>query len=228
VTEEDTVAAEYKVAQYEDISVYYKDHLDGGGTSFGQDYLRVVPKLPAKPRTVFEWCSGPAFIAFSLLAHRLCDRLCLADFNPEAVEACRRTVEANNLADRVSVHHSDCFDSIPSHEKWDLVVGNPPHAGTDEDRPWGAAILYKDVDWAIHRKFWSGVHKFLNRNAIVLVQEACEVSSVSVFAPMIEKNGMRIVYVADSGPPFNEGLYYIGAVRMEDALDLRGTLAGLG
>ena len=45
---------------------------------------------------------------------------------------------------------------------------------------------------------------------------------------MIEKNGMRIVYVADSGPPFNEGLYYIGAVRMEDPLDLRGTLAGLG
>jgi methylase of polypeptide subunit release factors len=202
--------------------------LDGGGARFGQDYLRVVRKLPVKPRTVFEWCSGPAFIAFSLLANRLCDRLCLADVNLDAVEACRRTVEANNLSERVSIYHSNCLDGIPSHERWDLVIGNPPHLGTDEDRHWGPSILYKDVNWTIHRRFWGEVHKFLNRDAVVLIQECSDVSNVSDFAAMIENGGMRIVHVSDSGPPFDEGIYYIGAVRKEDAASLRGALVGLG
>ena len=46
-------------------------------------------------RAVYEWCAGPAFIGFSLLGHGLAETLCLADINPEAVEACRRTIADN-------------------------------------------------------------------------------------------------------------------------------------
>ena len=54
-----------------------------------------------QPRA-FEWCAGPRFIGFSLLGHGLCDTLCLADINPEAVSACERTIADNALTDRVS------------------------------------------------------------------------------------------------------------------------------
>jgi hypothetical protein len=47
-----------------------KKHLDGGGSSFGQGYIPFLKSrgMPKQQR-VFEWCSGPAFIGFSILAH---------------------------------------------------------------------------------------------------------------------------------------------------------------
>jgi tRNA1(Val) A37 N6-methylase TrmN6 len=77
--------------------------------------------MPRQSR-VFEWCAGPGFIGFALLGYGFCDTLCLAD-----VKACRLTVTQNGLAERVTVYHSDNLDGIPPSERWDLVVGNPPH-----------------------------------------------------------------------------------------------------
>ena len=37
------------------------------------------------------------FIGFSLLAHGICDKLTVADVNPEAVECCKKTVKENKL-----------------------------------------------------------------------------------------------------------------------------------
>ena len=56
---------------------------------------------------LYEWCAGPGFIGFSLLGHGLCDSLCVADINPEAVAALRRTVATNGIGGQVSVYHSD-------------------------------------------------------------------------------------------------------------------------
>ena len=74
----------YSEAAYAGVRVSYKRHLDGGGSTFGQDFVPLLRKrgMPKAPRA-FEWCAGPGFIGFSLLAHGLCDTLCLADVNPE-------------------------------------------------------------------------------------------------------------------------------------------------
>ena len=106
---------------------------------------------PGKARA-YEWCAGPGFIGFSLLAHGLCETLCLADVNPEAVAACRRTVRENALDDRVSVYRSDNLADIPAAERWDLVVSNPPHF---DDRSPGQ-LRYHDPRWSIHRGFFDG------------------------------------------------------------------------
>src|SRR5215467_1736635 len=118
----------YKQAAFKGIQVSYKDHLDGGGRGFGQDFIPLLQHfgLPRQARA-FEWCSGPGFIGFSMLAHGLCETLCLADINPESVQACRRTIADNALSDRVAVYCSDNLQDIPAAEKWDLVVSNPPH-----------------------------------------------------------------------------------------------------
>ena len=86
----------YRETAYAELRVSYKRHLDGGGSTFGQDFLPLLRRrgMPKAARA-FEWCAGPGFIGFSLLANGLCDTLCLADVNPEAVAACRRTVASN-------------------------------------------------------------------------------------------------------------------------------------
>lgn len=105
---------------YGDVRVGYKRYLDGGGSAFGQDYIPFLLDrgMPRQAR-IFEWCAGPAFIGFSLLGFGLCDTLCLADINPDAVRACRRTIAANGLKDCVTVYRSNNLDDIPETERWD-------------------------------------------------------------------------------------------------------------
>ena len=151
---------------YGDIAVNYRDHLDGGGRTSGMEYLPLFHDLgmPRQGR-VFEWCAGPGFIGFSMLAHGLCDSLCLADINDEAVEACRRTIRENGLADRVSVYQSDNLTGIPASERWDLVVGNPPFYAHKQE----TEIRAFDRDWHIHRGFYANVGRFLKRGGVILM-----------------------------------------------------------
>jgi SAM-dependent methyltransferase len=197
------------------VQVHYMKHLDGGGTSFGQEY---IPYLKARgmPRQqrVYEWCSGPAFIAFSMLGHGLAETLCLADINPEAVEACRRTIAGNRLGDRVAVYHSDNLQNIPASEQWDLVVSNPPHF---VDQLIGDLRAH-DPDWSIHRGFYANVAQHLKPGGVICVQENNRGSTAETFRGMIEQAGLRIIFV-DNGAPQrtpHDVFYYVGVMRAGD------------
>jgi hypothetical protein len=93
----------YQTVSYGSLAVCYTPELVGGGERYGQDYRAFVAQHLGPVHRVFEWCAGPGFIGFSLLAHGLCRSLCLADINPAAVAACRETVRRNGLADQVTV-----------------------------------------------------------------------------------------------------------------------------
>ncbi|HYU64822.1 MAG TPA: methyltransferase [Candidatus Paceibacterota bacterium] len=182
------------------IEVAYLDHLDGGGSGFGQQYIPVVKEKMGKVGHVFEFCSGPGFIGFSLLANNLCERLTLADINPEAVEVCKETIKSNNLESKVSVYTSDSLDNIPETEQWDLVVGNPPHWFSADGNQYKKDIRVFDPNFRIHQKFYRDIRKFLKPSGSVLLQENKEATSVEDFRGMIEKNGLKIVEVFSMVP----------------------------
>lgn len=171
---------------YNAISVSYTPDLDGGGFGFGQDCIPVVRSLFGQVDRIFEFCAGPGFIGFSLLAQGLCRSLCLSDINPKAVAAARETVRRNGLERVVSVYQSDALDGIPSTEKWDLVVSNPPHF-KDEYRD---NIRNCDPDWSVHRKFYAKVGRHLKPNGAVLMQENSEGSGIADFEEMILSGGL--------------------------------------
>jgi SAM-dependent methyltransferase len=196
------------------IAVSFKTHLDGGGSSFGQDFIpflreRGMPRLGR----VFEWCAGPGFIGFSLLGHGLCDSLCLADINPEAVAACERTVARNRLGGRVSVYRSDNLSGIPSTERWDLVVSNPPHF--DEA---SGDLRSADGGWRIHRGFFASVGRFLKPGGLVLLQENNAGSTAEDFRPLVEEAGMSILFVSGGKPARTPEfrMYFIAIARTGD------------
>jgi SAM-dependent methyltransferase len=205
----------WRRVNYGDISVSYKDHLDGGGRTTGLDYLALLRDLnmPRQPR-IFEWCAGPAFIGFALLGYGFCDSLCVADINPEAVAACRRTIAHNRLAARVAVYHSDNLDSIPQSEQWDLVVANPPHfADTSPGQ-----LRYHDADWRLHRRFLAGVGRFLKPGGLIVLQENNSGSTAETFRGMIEQAGLSVAFVhgcEGRRTPYPR-IYYIGIVRRGD------------
>lgn len=205
----------YSEVSYAGLRVSTKRHLDGGGSTFGQDFIPMLRRrqMP-KAQRAFEWCAGPGFIGFSLLAHGLCETLCLADINPEAVAACRRTVARNALADRVAVYLSDNLSDIPASEQWDLVVSNPPHfidSGIGH-------LRYHDPDWRVHRGFLAGIARHLRPGGVIVLQENSAGSTPATFAPMIADAGLRVVFEQDAAPIRTKDarMYYLGIMRPDD------------
>ena len=203
--------APFQTVTYGDrIVVSYTPELDGGGNRYGQDYARVVRKLFGRVDSLMEWCAGPGFIGFSLMASDLCEELTLADVNPAAVEACRVTVNRNGLESRVRVHLSDNLKTVPRHAPWDLVVGNPPHSGSSEVVPrlqHRARFLYMDAGWAIHRRFYQTIRHHLHEGSSVLVQENSTFSSVDDFRDMVRDGGLEIMGVEECAAE-PKGMYY--------------------
>lgn len=206
-------ARPYSHVRYGGITISYKPHLDGGGTTFGQDVAPLLRKwgMP-KVKRAFEWCSGPGFIGFSLLAHGLADTLCLADLNPEAVAACRRTVARNGLEDRVTVYHSDNLKGIPASEQWDLVVGNPPHFADG-----GVGQLrFHDANWSIHRDFFASIPKHLTSGGVILLQENNLEATPETFAPMIADSGLAVIFAREPSAE-HPRIFYLAIRRASDA-----------
>jgi hypothetical protein len=178
------------IAEYNGILVFDRADLDGGGHDFGQDYHRVLREVrPEGCVRLFELCAGPGYIGYSLLAAGFCRQLVLADINPVAIKAARKTAEFNKLGS-VTIYQSDGLRRIPAIERWDVVVGNPPWSlPPDETNRHDKTLLYYDKDWNLHRDFYANVKKYLNPGAIVLLQEKASFTDPAIFEPLIKAGG---------------------------------------
>jgi len=190
-------APRYLKIHYKNIEVSYLWSLNGGGLIFTYEFDRVVSRKIGKVNHVFEYCAGPGFIGFNLLANNLCDRLTLSDVNPKAVEAIRETIRNNHLEDKVTVVQSDCLDAIPEHEQWDLVVGNPPW---DVSAKTQKNIILSDPQGRVHEKFFRDIRKFLKPGGSILFIEGREFSNARCFKDLARNNGLELGGVLKSVP----------------------------
>jgi hypothetical protein len=178
------------IVSYNGLTVFDRPDLEGGGLTYGADYARLFVELGIGAcQRMFEFCAGPGYIGFFLFSLGYCRELVLADINPAAGAAARRTVEFNGLSDRVMVFQSDGLAGIPVTEKWDVAVGNPPHFLTADER---VALRAADADWAIHAAFYGSIGKFMNDGGRVILVENGEGSSVADFEPMIVAAGGQL------------------------------------
>ncbi|MEU4685783.1 methyltransferase [Streptomyces xinghaiensis] len=208
----------YRHVTFGEIRVSYTPALDGGGMGFGQAYVPFVREHLGPVDRLLEWCAGPGFIGFSLLAAGLCGTLDLADVNEDTEPAVRDTVRANGLDGRATAHVSDCFAQIPPELSWDLVVGNPPHVNSDDARTdyrrRHSPLIWQDSDWAIHRRFYRQVRDRLRPGGNVILQENHRFSSPDDFKGLIEESGLDHVGVFDCGPGLED--YYFLWSRLPD------------
>ena len=188
-----------RAVNFNGIVVFDRPELHGEGITIGQDYVRALLELGFKRcENIFEFCSGPGYIGYSLLAQGFCEKLTLADVNPEAVKIAKKTAKYNNIEHLVNIYESDVFDQMPESEKWDLVVSNPPHfplsMGMGNTEVGEQNLKAYDKDWAIHKKFYSTIKKHIKPGGHVVIQENTQGGmDVEVFRSMIEDNGGKII-----------------------------------
>jgi hypothetical protein len=178
------------VANYAGIAVLDRLGQHKGGLALGRDFPRVLNELGiGRQPSLYEFCAGPGYIGYSLLAAGWCETLTLSDIDSGAVATARRTAALNRLGDRVSIFESDVLDQIPSDQRWDLVVGNPPHFLPDPDEP--NSIQRFDPDWEVHRRFYASIKEHMNPGGLVVLVENCTGADPDLFERMIHEGGGR-------------------------------------
>ncbi|MDB5071553.1 MAG: hypothetical protein JWM87_2664 [Candidatus Eremiobacteraeota bacterium] len=174
---------------YGGVGVRYREELDGAGTRIGHAFVACVAERASKPvyDNAFEWCAGPGFIGFALLAQGLCRQLTLCDVNPAAIACVRETVRANGLAERVSFAAGRDLEPLDPGARFDLVVANPPNFFALNPRHPSYARLKDDLrpndpDWRVHRTFYAGIRPFLTGDARLFISEV-NPADATVFIP---------------------------------------------
>jgi tRNA1(Val) A37 N6-methylase TrmN6 len=165
-------------------TVYYAEHLDGGGTTFGVNCLKdPLVNQHIKKGDILEMCSGPGFMGFYLNFQGYADTLTLSDINAENRKYINKTIENNSLTNTTFLQ-SDNFRSFNPDMKYDTIVSNPPHFATP--RPGGYKDSYQelislDQDMLFHKNFFDYVDKHLKEDGrIILVENAGGISADDV------------------------------------------------
>ena len=189
-----------RVWQTKDIMVFFNESLEGGGLFFGNEYLHVLDKVyPSRQfENCLEWCSGPGFIGFMLLANRVCRNLTLGEIYKPCIKALETTISHLDTKYKGSVQYAQMssLTDLPK-IKFDLIVGNPPHWNPNSGQMYTKYNrndrVCADLDWKIHKDFYSNVKKYLSKDGVLLLMENALASGPSTFESMIDSNDLKIV-----------------------------------
>lgn len=181
------------------INVFYFDELNGGGTGHGTEYITLIKnRYPSRIfRKAYEWCSGPGFIAYNLLDHGLCEKICLSDIYDPALVCAEETMmyDHNQASEKVSIYLLKDLALLPDSEMFDLVVANPPHApGLEITTKWtdNKNRITSDLNWEAHQNFFANIKQHLVPDGIILLQENHAGSTIDDFMPFIKTSGLRV------------------------------------
>jgi hypothetical protein len=187
-------------------NIEFTDDLDGGGRLLAPIFGELLKDF--RVHTLYEWCSGPAWIGFWLLKLGICKELVVSDINPKAIEHVKRT--ARKLGYPVRAYVSDNLANIPVNEKFDLVVSNPPnYQNIQKTHRYGYLrddLRPSDLNWTVHQGFYRNIAKYLRKNSRMFISEV-EIYKKEViiggelydlrrntpledFNPMITQNGL--------------------------------------
>jgi methylase of polypeptide subunit release factors len=178
-------------------TVYYSQHLDGGGTTIGVNSLNSDKvKKYIKKGNILEICSGPGFMGFFLKENGYSNNLVLSDINRENILYINETIEKNELSN-VKFLQSDCFNEFTNDIFFDTIVSNPPHFKTH--RPGGyrsshEKLLSLDEDMEFHKRFFNDVKKYLKDDGVIILVENCDGVTEEDIRGMIEGN-LTVEYV---------------------------------
>jgi methylase of polypeptide subunit release factors len=192
------------------IKVFYHVDHDGGGTSFGQDFIKLFNYLNFQPKgRVLEWCGGPGFIGFRIYDSYNVDSVVFSDINLSLIKNFNRTLKKNRLQNiSYFIGH---LNTMPK-QKFDLIVANPPHFPNKNDYPQAKVERQRLIDenWNIHKVFFENINNFMSPNSTLILQENKKASSPEIFEQLMQNTPIslkKIVFGKEIGG--NENIYYL-------------------
>lgn len=186
----------------------YDQELEGGGIDQRRDFLYAIRKA-GKPtyNHGLEWCAGPGIIGFELLGLDIVQKISFMDLYRPAIDSLHDNAKRNTLEDKIKVYHADKIANINNSEKFDLVVGNPPHAfdydayvvsqvsysrPTINDIPNFDNLVRIDVDknMAAHIEFFDNIRDKITDDADLFISEMGDVNMV---LRLVKERGYEVI-----------------------------------
>jgi methylase of polypeptide subunit release factors len=202
-----------------DLDVYYTNETNGGGDFFAKEYVDIVNDWYGPVENALEWCSGPGFIGFALLASKLCSNISFNDMYQPAIDMLETTKVNSVYKKHINIFHGNTLNSLSSDNLFDLVVGNPPHWCDNESASKSLGFnvtqfphvmdILVDNDWNAHNNFFRCIKKHLTTNGKILLQENLNGSTAKTFESMVVEAGLYINSYAHSELYKDKGIYYI-------------------
>jgi methylase of polypeptide subunit release factors len=145
-----------------------------------------------------EWCAGLGAIGYSILDAGLCERITFMDLYEPAKKIALINARDNNILDKVNFYHVDAIYKLPTDLKFDLVVANPPHSMNELEflesvlpsEKIDSARMTVDINWNIHREFFSNIKSYLTPDADVFLSESSIIEEHIVLA---QENDLRFI-----------------------------------
>jgi len=187
------------------IKLTFPTHLDGGGREMKDDLITAICATgKSHYNRALEWCAGFGVLGYEILGLNLTKQLVFSDYYDVAIKNVLDTANINGLSDKVTGYVTPCIGNIPEHEKWDLVVSNPPHSEeasgffehmrNDPERKHefieNGARLVVDENWGIHKEFYANIRKHLTDDADLYIIESVIDTR---YEDLIEPAGLYIV-----------------------------------
>jgi len=201
------------------LDVFYTNDTNGGGDHFATEYMDTVRKWYTSVDHVLEWCSGPGFIGFGMLASGIAKNVTLSDMHLPAIELAQHTKENNlTFTDNINVVHGKNLENVNG--TFDLIVGNPPHwptaeaaantLGFDSTQYGHVEDILVDPDWNSHKEFFKQAKQILSENGVILLQENYTGSTPETFRLMVQQAGLKISTYAHS--EMYDDIYYLEVI----------------
>jgi methylase of polypeptide subunit release factors len=192
-------------------TIEFTANLNGGGRILAPEFEKVLKNK--KFKTIFEWCAGPSWIGMWLLEQGIGKTLITGDINERYVDFVSRSAKKHNYDVRSYV--SNNMRQIPKHEKFDLIVSNPPnYCNIQRSHPSGYLrddIRPSDVNWKIHADFYRNIPEYMDNDSRMFISEI-EIYSkevyfdgelydkrkdkpINTFSQMTKDNGLKIINI---------------------------------
>jgi len=199
------------------LDVYYTNETNGGGDHFAIEYIDVVKEWHGTINRAFEWCSGPGFIGYGLLATNVCKNICFNDMYSPAIDMLEKTKLNSKYTKNISIHKGNTLDNLSRDNQFDLVVGNPPHwkDSISASKSLGFNIkehkhveeILVDQNWESHKSFYKNMKTLLHPEGNIVLQENYQGSNPEDFKEIILDAGLKISSYANS-VMYND-IYYL-------------------
>ena len=98
----------------------------------GWNFLNALASAETQPLTALDFGTGSGCVAIALAVKCAAAQVWAVDVSPAALSLAGQNIARHGLGERVQLHLSDGFTTVPSEKRFNLIIANPPYIPTTE------------------------------------------------------------------------------------------------